>query len=111
MTTVDLTFHVKRRDHKNPLRANLPSQILTGATVQFHMAALDGTVKVDAAGAIVQDGDGGAQDAIVEYQWSGTDTDTAGVFRGEFEITFPGALPFTFPNDGHIWIHIDPDLA
>lgn len=85
---------------------------LTGASVKFIMVAADtngnpvtGTPKIDAA-ATVTDATTGA----VEYQPVTGDTDTAGWYLGEFEVTFASTNKETFPDPGYIVILITADL-
>jgi hypothetical protein len=80
---------------------------LTGATsAEFHMTPVgSSTPKVDATATIVDPPAG-----EVKYTWAGTDTDTAGDFYAEFEITFTGKTE-TFPNDGHLLLRIVEQLA
>lgn len=66
---------------------------LTGATVLFRMVNASGVVKVAAAATVV-----GVLTGDVEYGWAGTDTDTAGTYQAEWEVTFTGVKPLTFPN-------------
>jgi len=67
---------------------------LTGCAAKFHMIDKDGTVKVDAAAVIIDVGPPG----VVEYQWSGSDTDTPGRYRAEFEVTRPDGKTQTWPT-------------
>lgn len=79
---------------------------LTGATARFVMINNEtGVVKV-AAAATISNPTGG----VVTYAWEATDTDTAGLYDGEFEVTFSGGIVQTFPNDRQIVILITPDL-
>jgi hypothetical protein len=64
-----------------------------------------GAPKVDAA-AVILDANAG----LVEYRWTGSDTDTIGSFLGEFEAVLPGALPQTHPNDGFLLIEVHTDV-
>ena len=41
-----------------------------------------------------------AASGIVRYDWGASDTATAGVMQLRFVVTFPSALPATFPSDG-----------
>lgn len=80
---------------------------LTGATVKFIMR-LPGaaSAKIDSA-ATVLDADAGT----VRYTWTGANTDTAGLYQAEFEVTFAGGAKRTFPENEYLYINILPDLA
>lgn len=78
---------------------------ITGGTVKFIMRAAEGSVKINASATIVT-----AASGIVQYTWSGSDTDTAGEFEGEFQVTLSGKKE-TFPNTGYIPIIILDDIA
>lgn len=78
---------------------------ITGASVRFHMKDKDGNTVVDAAASI-----GVAASGEVYYAWQAADTDIAGSFKGEFEVTYSGGAIETFPNDGYIPIRIYEDL-
>ncbi len=88
---------------------------LTLATGQtFHMMERDEadkavpTLKVEAVASIV----GAPTDGVLEYAWSdaNNDTDTAGKFFAEFEVTWSPTSRTTFPNDGFVFITIGRDL-
>lgn len=107
------TFTIKKNDTSPDLQATLTDADgaavnLTGATVRFHMR-LPGasSAKVDAAGSIV----GTATDGVAKYSWSAGDTDTAGVYEAEFEITYSGGGIETFPSGGYILVNVLEDLA
>ena len=68
--------------------------VITGATVVFSMRDENGTVKVDKEPVVVDDDEEG----MVHYIWQEGDTDTAGTFYGEFQVTLAGE-PITYPND------------
>lgn len=80
---------------------------LAGATAVFSMR-LEGssTPKVNASAADVYDEANGK----VRYDWAGSDTDTAGVYEGEFVVTLSGGGVVTFPQDGYIKITILDDV-
>ena len=46
----------------------------------------------------------------VQYNWGATDTDTPGLYRGEFEVNL-GGLPLTLPTQGYLSILIEEDLS
>jgi len=105
------TFFIKRNDTSPIFRAILKDGDdvvvnVTGATVRFHMFDQDMVVKVDAAATI---NNGAAGD--VQYAWIAADTDTAGFFDSEFEVTFSGGRIETFPNYGYQRVHIYEDLV
>jgi len=108
------TVEMKRNDSSPPLSAvlldkatRLPAN-LTGCTVVFNMRPSGGgAAKVSRSPAVVTDAAGGA----VEYRWTAGDTDTAGTFEAEFEVSAPGNLIRTFPSAGYIEVIIAEDVA
>lgn len=79
---------------------------LTGATVRFIMRAYGATNPKISAAATVLDADEGR----VRYSWGATDTDTAGHYQAEFEVTFSNGRKETFPNDHHLTVDVVADL-
>ena len=75
---------------------------LTSATVTFSMDDEAGTAKVNNASATLKDGATGK----IEYAWSGTDTDTAGLFFGQFVVTI-GTDTHRVPNNDSQRLIID----
>lgn len=105
------TFYIKRDDTSPLFRAILKDGDgvvvdVTGATVRFHMKDQSGAIKVDAA-AVVNDGPTGD----VQYAWAVGDTDTAGFYDSEFEVTYSGGRVETFPNYSYTTVHVYEDLA
>lgn len=74
---------------------------LSGHLINFHMGLAGAVPKINAAAVIVNGPQG-----IVEYRWQGTDTDTVGRFRAEFEIDGTD----TYPKDGYIVVEFLPDV-
>ena len=104
----------KQNDLANPIQATLKGrtgavQDLTGAvTVVFSMRlASTGVVKVNRVACVVMVAAAGT----VEYRWTGTDTNTVGIYDGEFEVTYGDNKPQTFPSDSYIKIVIVDDIA
>lgn len=105
------THHMKRGDTSPSLLYALTptSTDLTGATVRFNMrAASAGAVKINRAAAVVVTETG---TPTVRYDWQAADTDTAGYYEAEFEVTYAGGAVETFPNSGYIRVTIGEDIA
>lgn len=93
--------------------AEVPISI-QGATVRFHMAHISGagTPVLDAVASNDQNGDGSDGTAgMVSYAWLAGNTGLAGLYLGEWEVTFGGGAVETFPNDSYILIRISPEVA
>ena len=107
------TFYIKQNDTRPELDVFLRDDKdrtinVTGATVKFNMRnASDNIVKVNAGSVTTVTSTGGR----VKYSFSSADTDTAGNFDGEFQVTFVGGQVETFPNDGYIKVIITDDVA
>jgi len=105
-----MAFNIKQNDTSPSLQATLKDAnnnriSLAGATVRFHLKALDGTIKVDAAMTITDDTGG-----VVQYDWQAGDTDTAGSYYAEIEVTYNDGAVETFPNNQNLAISIRPEL-
>jgi len=102
-------FSIKEGDLLPAIAATLDPTAgdLSGCTVTFLMRRVDAdTVKVNAAAVVV---DGPAQ--AVRYDWTGTDTDTAGTYDAEWQVTYPSLKTSTFPSDKYHRIAVVPDIA
>lgn len=75
---------------------------LTGATVSFKMKRLSDGAVVTNAGATIEQ----ATQGLVSYSWSTNDTQTVGVYIGEFDVAFPDGYVLTVPrkNSLEIWV-------
>jgi len=103
-------FYIKRNDTSPTFRATLvdadgAAVNVTGAAARLHMSNEKG-VKVDAAMTLDTPLSG-----IVTYAWQVADTDTAGFYDAEIEVTFSDSTVQTFPNNGYWTVHVDGDLA
>lgn len=107
-----MAMSIKRGDQLPILASQLldPDGVpadLTDCTVVFNMRHDDGRQMVTRGEVEVVNPSLG----MVEYFWGPTDTQEVGAHNGEFEVTYPGDLRMTYPNDGYIRIDIDPDLG
>lgn len=109
---MSVDFTIKRNDTKPDLQVTLKGADgvainLTGATVEFHMKLPNAAaLKVEAAATVVT-----AASGIVKYVWQSGDTDTCGLYDGEFEITFGDGTKLTCPNPDHLKILVYEDLG
>ena len=106
-----MAFKIKTNDTSPKLTVDLEDASgaainLDGSSARFHMKKYGETsLKIDAS-ADITDSSGGR----VEYTWSSGDTDTAGTYYGEIEVTFGDNSVETFPNSGYFTIIIQEDL-
>lgn len=104
-----MTITLKRNDTKVNLKATLSNESgpvdLTDCQVRFVMSTRK-VIKVDKQ-ALIQDGANGLVWVVFESE----DTNEAGTFQAEFEVTFPDERKETFPNAGYILINIQSDLG
>ena len=105
-----MAFFIKQNDTSPALKATLKDGLdvavdLSSSSVRFHMKALDGTVKVDAAMTITS-----ASGGVVQYDWQTGDTDTVGSYSVEFEVTYSDNTIETFPNNQNLTISIVREL-
>jgi len=109
----DPTFYIKQNDTRPELDIFLRddkdrSINITGATVKFSMRnAATNVVKISLGSVTTVSSTAGR----VKYSFTASDTDTAGNFDGEFQVTFVGGQVETFPNDGYIKVIVTDDVA
>jgi hypothetical protein len=103
----DLLPYIEATLSTGPTPANqTPVNLTTAVGVKFIMTAkTSGTPKVEAAAQIIS-----ATGGIVRYNWIAGDTAVVGSYQAEWEVTWPGAKPQTFPKDSYHSIDIVADL-
>lgn len=75
----------------------------------FHMRlAPGGAVKVNGGSMAIV---GNAVNGRVKYNWLAANTDTAGTYEAEVQVTFSNGAIRTFPPDSYISILIKDDIA
>lgn len=105
-------FCIRRGDRLPEIQSTLTDTAgaavnLTGLAVKFHMRPVNGAgAKVDAAATLVTPASG-----IVKYTWVTADTDTAGSYWAEWEVTFGDGRTQTFPNPNLLSVSISEELA
>lgn len=81
---------------------------LTSATVSFTMRTLTSNTPVTLAGtASITNATAGQ----VQFAWAAADTQTPGLYMGEWHVTLSGGGTYTFPNDGYLSINIEQNLT
>ena len=112
-------FTLKRGDTASRLQATLQNSggtpvTVEAATVLLKMAPIaGGTLTVAGTAVIDQVGSGtavGGSMGCVHYNWATADTATAGLYAGEWEVTFQSGAVQTFPNSDPFLVHIVSDL-
>lgn len=106
-----MTFVIKRNDTSPGMQATLKNGSgtavdLTGATVLMIMRPVGGGKRKISGACTLHD----AANGIVRYAWVSGDTDTAGLFNVEFQVTYADSTVETFPNKGYEQVQIDGDL-
>jgi hypothetical protein len=78
---------------------------LTAATAVLRMLnRATGAVKVNNVSAsVVSPATGG----VLQYDWTGTDTDTPGTYDAYFRVTLPGAVLLVAPSRGSITVVVE----
>ena len=101
-------FHIKQNDTGPVLQYTLlPLTDITGATVAFSMKDASDVVKIDKAACSIVN----ATLGIVSYAWAAADTDTAGNFEAEFQVTKSDTTIETFPNAENLSVVITDDIS
>lgn len=106
-----MAFQIKKGDTSPAIEATVTDDDgdpldLTGATVYFRMQEIATHQTVfDKTASIVD-----ATEGIVEYNWDAADTDTTGMFYGEFQIEFSESNVQTHPRAGYKIIEVSETL-
>lgn len=116
-------FVLRQGDTASPIESILlddqgaPIDLVAGVEVAFALApAGGGELVVDYAAADVVDPGAAVGDANrgrVRYgtPWLPDEVDTAGLFLGEWRVTWPNDEQQTFPNDGYLVVAITADVG
>lgn len=110
----DVTFEIKQNDTSPALEGVLRDGFgkpinITGATVLLHTRLRPGgAVKVNGGvmGAVGSAGRGRAR-----YNFTGSDTDTRGIYEWEVQITFSNGKIRTIPPKGYFLMEVTDDIA
>lgn len=114
----DPDFVLRQNDTASQIAATLTDDdgnavSIQSATVRFNMKPIaGGPSKVAAAATNAQVGDGtdGSKGHVL-YQWLAANTDTAGLYVAEWQVTFAGSAIQTFPNDRNLLVRITPEIG
>jgi hypothetical protein len=108
-----MAFTIKRFDTSPTIGMNLqdaaanPVSIVNALDVRFHMRLRgEQTLKIDARASVID-----AETGTVKYDWLTQDTDTAGRYEAEIEVTYTDGSIETFPNGGYLSINIIDDIT
>jgi hypothetical protein len=79
---------------------------LSGAAVELYVYDnREDSIIIDGGSVTVTD----AANGLVEYEWQDSDTQTVGLHKGEFVVTYADG-ELTVPNDGFIPVEITEDI-
>ena len=119
MTVPSPDFTIKTGDTASDMYATLENSggtavDIQNATIQFRLGPISGgSLHIDAAAINAQVGAGTLDGSIgdVIYTWGTHVPSTAGLYLGEWEVTFTNGSVQTFPNDGHVLVSITGALG
>ena len=105
-------FVIKRGDLEPPISATIKDS--TGAAVNLTGATAPPLVlKPIGGGSSLRYSTGtsvvSAAAGTIKHLWQTGETTTAGVFFGEWEVTWPSSRPQTFPTEGTFSVVIEQD--
>lgn len=104
---------IKRNDRRPSILGDLyepdgTPALLTGATVKF-LGKQRGAAKTIGGNATIVTAT--AELSRVRYDWQTTDTDTAGDFDCEWEVTDGAGKKETYPQSGYLLLRVLTDLG
>jgi hypothetical protein len=104
-------FYIKQGDTSPSLTTTLKDSSsnvvnVVGASIRLRLFTQDKSTQIVDGTMVKVDPENG----IVRYVWNSGDTDEAGWFWAEFEVTFSDGSVETFPNWGYEAIKITPQL-
>jgi hypothetical protein len=112
-------FTIKQNDTASRLQSTLTNSggtavSIQNATILFKMAPIaGGTLTAAGTATIDQVGDGsGTAGAMgqLHYDWTASASSQAGLYAGEWQVTFASGIVQTFPNGDPMLISIPADL-
>jgi len=111
----DPDFTIKTGDTGSALQATLENSggtpvSIQGATVLFKMIPIAGGTTVIAATATIDQISASTLTGQVHYNWATSDVQTAGLYLGEWEVTYSSGTVQTFPNGDPFRIRINEDF-
>lgn len=111
------TFYIKEGDRLPAITGTVKDGDgvevnLTGCTAKFIMSLVPGgTPVVNAAASILAGIPPVGYPCRLSYAFLAGETDVSATYYAEFEVTFPGGVLETFPNNGYISVVIGKDLG
>ena len=106
-----MSFQIKTGDTSPAIEYYLQdgdgnNEDISGASVRFLMREISSeAILVNEPAIIVE-----ANEGHVKYEWIHEDTDDAGTYEAEWEVTRPDGTVETFPNEDFIEIKIYSDI-
>ena len=109
---LNLDFNIRRTDTLPSVSGTLLDPDgnpvnLTGASAEFiWRLSTDAKSAAVSGSAVVVDTTNG----VVRFDWSSGETDVAGIYLGEFEVTFSDSNQLTVPTTGSLRFRIHDDV-
>jgi hypothetical protein len=112
----DPDFVIKRNDTSSYIQSTLENSggtavSITGASILWKMCPIGGggTLSIVGSGTIDQSS-ATTNVGQVHYSWPAASVATAGLYAGEWEVTFSSGSIQTFPNGDPILVAVNKDL-